>query len=297
MKVLKNWMVAMDFSDHDQTLIDYTYRLAQAFVPDEIIFIHITPRVEIPHEFLEKEPTSKKELLSQLEERVYQKFTDQGSVKCEVHEGTPYFDMWRESYIHHTDLIIFGEKNVKNGRKIVPENFIRKSFCSVLFVPRAEFQVNRIWVPVDFSSGSKAALEFADQIRATYHNAEIICHHVFETPSLNLVAKEQQEDYIKYYKQHSQEKMKVFIKPLKIKEVKFHCTPWVYVKPSDHVKEEAEAHNADLIVMSSGGKNRISSFLLGSNTMEMVQLEKHLPVLILKEKIDRVKAWDILTNL
>lgn len=56
MKVLKNWMVAMDFSEHDEILIDYTYHLAQAFVPEEIIFIHITPRIEIPIEFFEGGP-------------------------------------------------------------------------------------------------------------------------------------------------------------------------------------------------------------------------------------------------
>lgn len=287
----------MDFSDHDQILIDYTYHLAQAFVPDEITFIHIAPRVEVPKQFLTQELPTRGQLLAKMQKRVFATFVDTAAVKCEVHEGTPYFDMWRESYLHHTDLLIFGEKNIKGGRKIVPENFIRKSFCSVLFVPSAKFDIKRIWVPVDFSAGSRAALAFAEELRATYHNAEIVCHHVFETPSIGLIEKEQQEDYIKYFQDQSRQQMKEFVEPLKLREVKLHCTPWVYVKPSDHVKEEAEAHDADLIVMSSGGKSRLSSFLLGSNTMEMVQLEKSLPVLILKEKIDRIRAWDILTNL
>lgn len=290
-------MVAMDFSAHDMILMEYTHRLAQAFVPDEIVFIHITPRIEIPRKFLKEQPPTKEELLAKLEGTVYDKFKDRAVVKCEVHEGTPSFDMWRESFIHHTDLIIFGEKNLEKGRKIVPENFVRKSFCSVLFVPEGDFSFEKIWVPIDFSENSKDAIVFAEQLRSAYHRSHLTCHYVFETPSINLVAKDQQEEYIEYFKHQSRQKMEAFIAPLSIPDVDFHCSPWVYVKPSDHIKEEAEQAQADMIIMSSGGKNRISSYLLGSNTIEMIQLEKRLPVLILKNKVDKVKAWDILTNL
>jgi nucleotide-binding universal stress UspA family protein len=297
MNALKNWMVAMDFTNHDQHLIEYTHQLAQAFVPEEIIFNHITPRIEMPKRFLKEPPPSKEDLLEVLQEKVYSVFKDRYAVKCEIHEGTPYFDLWRESHIRHTDLLIIGEKNKQEARKIVPENFVRKSFCSVLFVPEKTKNIKSVWVPIDFSENSREALVFADQIRSTYHQAKITCHYVFETPSISLVAKDMQEEYTMFFKEESERKMEEFVKPLDLKDIEFHCTPWVYVKPSDHIKEEAENQGADIIVMNSGGKNRISSFLLGSNTMEMIQLEKNIPVLILKNKIDHVRAWDVLTNL
>jgi hypothetical protein len=36
---------------------------------------------------------------------------------------------------------------------------------------------------------------------------------------------------------------------------------------------------------------------LGSTTSELIKIEKTIPLMILKQKIDKVRVWDILTNL
>lgn len=291
-------MVGLDLTDHDDHLIGYTHYLAQSFIPEEIIFCHIKRRTEIPDRFRKQEDHSREEILKKIEDKVYSIFKDTANVRCEVHEGTPHFDIWRETYLHHTDLFIAGEKEIEYGRKIVPEKFIRKSFCSVLLVPIDASEIKSIWVPVDFSDNSKDALEVAIQAQSANHAANIICHNVFETPSLSLIDKDLRQEYVDYYKNDARDKMKEFLTSIpNSKGIKGRFTPWTEVDVANHIKEDAEKSKADIIIMSSGGKSRISTLLLGSTTAELVKLEKKIPLLILKQKINKVRAWDILTNL
>lgn len=298
MNDLKKWMVGLDLTDHDDHLIGYTHYLAQSFMPEEIVFIHIKKRNEIPDRFRKQKDYTREELKKMIEKKVYSIFQDTARVFCEVHEGTPYFDIWRETYLHHTDLFIAGEKDIEFGRKIVPEKFIRKSFCSVLFVPMEAKEIKSIWVPVDFSDNSKDAVEVAIQAQHDNHTSDITCHYVFETPSLSMIKEDLRDEYIDYYREESEKKMDAFLSGIENShEVKRHYSPWTEVDVARHVKEEAEKNNADIIIMSSGGKTRFSSLFLGSTTSELLRLEKTIPLLILKQKINKVRAWDILTHL
>lgn len=298
MKELKKWMVGLDLTEHDDHLIGYTHYLAQLFYPEEIIFIHIKRRIDIPDRFRRQEDHSREEIQKQIEKKVYSIFKDTASVKCEVHEGTPYFDIWRETFIHHTDLFIAGEKEIEYGRKIVPEKFLRKSFCSVLLLPLGANEIQKIWVPVDFSDNSRDAVEVALQAASSNHSAKVVCQNVFETPSLSLIDKELRKEYIDYYKDDAAKKMDEFLSTVPdAQDIKRIFTPWTEVDVANHIKEDAEKDQADIIIMSSGGKSRISTLLLGSTTQELIRLEKKIPLLILKQKINKVRAWDILTNL
>lgn len=298
MKDLKNWMVGLDLSDHDEHLIKYTYDLSNIFKPDEIVFSHIKTRNEIPDRFKTVEDDSREEILEQIKAKVTKVFKDQKNVKCEVHEGTPHFDLWRETFLHHTDLFLVGEKNIRDGRKLVPEKFVRKSFCSVLFVPPVTQPIKKIWVPIDFSESSKDAIEFAVQIREHCPGSSITCHYIFETPSIDLVDSELRKEYVDYFRNESAKQFKDYIEKVpNSAKIDIKLTPWLYADVADHVKEEAEEALADIIIMSSGGKTRITSLFLGSSTSELIKLEKKIPLVILKQKINRVTAWDILTHL
>ena len=196
------------------------------------------------------------------------------------------------------DRVILGEKAAPNGRKITPEKFVRKSFCSVLFVPEKTTPIRKIWVPTDFSENSRDALNTAIHLREIHPGAEIICHHVFETPSIDLIESEMRKDYVDHFRKEAQQQFEKYIEDVpKEVPIDIFLTPWLYASVSDHIKEDAEENLADIILMSSGGKSRFSTLFIGSSTSELIKLEKKIPVVILKERIDRVTAWDVLTNL
>ncbi|MFT4738130.1 MAG: nucleotide-binding universal stress UspA family protein [Cyclobacteriaceae bacterium] len=295
MKSLQKWMVALDFSKHDAHVLKYVKMLAVSYKPEQITFTHILARREVPERFRTESAPTRSDMLKSLNQKVFQVFEEASNLVCEVHEGRPSFDLWRETHLQRIDLLILGEKNQKSARKIVPESFIRKSFCSVLFVPEGPAIISHIWVPVDFSTNAKASVALAKELRKSNEHIQITCQHVFETPSLTLIDEETQPEYIEYYEEQSEEQLREFVEG--DKTISTVSTQWLYVKPSDHIRDQAELQGADLIVMGSGGKNRFSSLFLGSNTTEMVHLEKSIPVLILKTREDTVKAWDILSNL
>jgi nucleotide-binding universal stress UspA family protein len=76
--------------------------------------------------------------------------------------------------------------------------------------------------------------------------------------------------------------------PLKSRFTEIHQS---YV--ANGIRMEAERESANLIVMAAGGKSRFSRFFLGSETEELLQTEKKVPLLIIKKKMEHVRLWDL----
>jgi len=160
MENFKNWMVGLDLTSVDETILAYTQYLAEIFSPEKIHFVHIAN----PEALSGKEP-NKEAIKAEMEVLVGGYFKDHPGTICEVYDGKPLFELWRESYLHNTDLFIVGSKHLENGRGIMPKKFVRKSFCSVLFIPEGtKPRIDKILVPTDFSEYSSVALQSAIEI-------------------------------------------------------------------------------------------------------------------------------------
>ena len=61
------------------------------------------------------------------------------------------------------------------------------------------------------------------------------------------------------------------------------------------IHNQALDHHADLVLMAAGGKSRFSNLFLGSETEQMAQHEHQIPLLIVKQKRDYVKLWDLVS--
>lgn len=298
MQELKKWMVGLDLTEFDDHLIGYTQYLSKFFDPEEIVFVHIKKRIEIPLKFRKSQEISREEIRKEMEKKVFALFDPKADpVKCEVHEGTPSFELWRETYLHHTDLFIVGEKQQEHGRRITPEKFIQKSFCSVLFVPIDASEIKSVWVPVDFSENSKDAFLVAKHFNRLHDGGTMYCQYVFETPNLNLIKEDLHKEYIDFYKEESEKNMQHFLEGMEAENLETVYTQWTKEDVANHIKEEAESRQADIIVAASRGHSGITNLLLGSTSNELISLEKKIPLLILKKRIDKVRAWDVLTNL
>ena len=302
MENLKTWMVGLDFTEIDQTLIAYVKELAQRIMPQKIYFVHVHPfwpdaiHVHLPKEAREPDLGSLKE---RMESVVYDVMTPSDQIEFKVFEGRPSFDLWRETYLLKIDLFIAGSKPKHKGRGILPRKFVKKSFCSVLFVPEgASLSMEKIWIPTDFSEYSSWALEEALLIARGSANAQLICQNVYEYPQAYFYHDFPPMDVKTLIKEYAETSYKEFVGAIDLKETK--VTPVynlrVHTSIAQHIQEEAEAQAADLIVMASGGKSRISQMFLGSTTDKLVQLEHKIPLLILKHKQRQVRFWDLLTG-
>lgn len=303
MKSYNTWMVALDFTSMDDTLLAYTKFLSEALKPNMIYFSHVNRGLVMPdsvhiHMTDLKRP-DRGELQEKLEAKVAEYFENGIETDCMVFDGKPKFELWRDTYAFDVDLFIAGSKKKHKGRGIIPKKFVRKSFCSVLFVPE-DFpgKVKSILVPVDFSESSKQVLEKAIVLAESVENCEITCLHVFESPySWDFVTLPFKE-YIKLFKDEASKNYNEFMEGVDDKGVEIKGRLVLRELPhiADHIKEIAEDENTDLIMMSAGGKSRFSAIVLGSETEKLVQVEKDFPVMILKEKSETVKYWDLVST-
>jgi len=300
MDPLKKWLVALDLTDHDQSILKYTKLLSDVLHPDHIEFVFISHRLaDAVHIHLPQKLRypAYDDLFEKLSREVYEYFSVEDPVSCEVMDGPVQFDLWKETYVKDIDLFIAGSKPKHRGMGLFPRKFVRKSFCSVLLVPEVDMEkLSKIWVPVDFSEQSGEALSMAIRMSQEVEpNAEVCAHHVYQLPhgyfyegfprdeilnAVKLAAEDQFDEFSRKYNANHTLLSSIFTELNKS-------------YAANNIKQEAEAAEADLIVMASGGRSRFSNLFLGSETEELVQLVTKVPLLILKKKSDHVKLWDL----
>ncbi|HEY9170336.1 MAG TPA: universal stress protein [Lutibacter sp.] len=151
-----------------------------------------------------------------------------------------------------------------------------------------------ILVPIDFSDQAKYAAKVASDI-ARFTNSKIFLLHMLElptgiidpagygsssnTPSAMLFLKRAHEKFEEF-------KKLPFLEGLDVEDsVQFH-------KAYDGILDESRKQNADLIVMGSKGTSGLEEMLVGSNTEKIVR-NSEVPVLVIKQEIDKFKIENI----
>ncbi len=300
MKTLKKWLVGLDLSDHDDAIIRFTKQLSDILRPEHIEFVHVSHQLpDAVHVHLPASlqyPTYD-HLFDKLNKEVYKYYSSQDPVSCEVMDGPVQFDLWHETWVKEIDLFIAGGKPRHQGRGIFPKRFVRKSFCSVLFVPQeVPKQLDKILVPTDFSDRSGEALALAlHMAAASGDNIDVVLHHLYKMPHAYYYQGFPKEEVLEAVKNEAQEECNSFLQqfnpdqsPLEI-TIKKLLTSFV----AESVHQEAIQEEAGLILMAAGGKSRWSNIFLGSETEQMVQIEKEIPLLILKDRRNYVKLWEL----
>jgi len=295
-----NWMVGLDFSKVDEALINYVRYLSTVLKPVKIFFIHVIRDRDFHHKLNKEEnieiPT-KDQVLSDLKKAAREEDFNV-SVEHMVFEGDASFELWRETYVYDVDLFAVGHKSVSEGRGALPKKFVRKSFCSVLFVPETSpASIEKILVPVDFSDLSKISADLAFKL-ASKSNASVALQHVFDAPHGYFYQRMSKEKYLAAYKEYISLEFEHFVTRVATHDLDFERI--ISNREEDTVAEQvletAVAKNVNFILMSAGGKSRLSQLFLGSVTEKMVQLDKTIPLLIVKQKIEDVSLLDILTT-
>ena len=300
MEPLKKWLVGLDLTDHDHSILAYTKLLSEALCPDHIEFVYISHRfadevhIHLPETL--KYPDYD-DLVEKLKNEVYEIFPEKDNVSCKVLDGPIQFDLWKESYVQDIDLFIAGSKPRHKGRGLFPRKFVRKSFCSVLLIPKElREKIAKIWVPVDFSYQSGRALQLAIKLSKDMEPTPEVCaHHVYQLPHAYYFKgfpREQILDAVKKSADQQFEKFTDHYNP-QGSPLTSCMTELDESYAANSIKSEAEAAESDLIIMSSGGRSRFAKFFLGSETEYLVQKQTTMPLLILKKKEEQVKLWDL----
>lgn len=192
---------------------------------------------------------------------------------------------------HDVDLIVMGSHGRRGFRRLllgsVTAEVVRLAPMPVLVVRHAPDRdapedVDRVVVPVDFSTGTEAALRIAAELAATFDVPIELVHAVEPIPYVQMaypIAVDNEE-----FKTHAQGRMESLAADLDVPvEVR---TSTVIGMAEDVVIEVAGQSSSPLVVMSSHGHTGLARVLLGSTTERLLR-KAPCPVLVVRGEEER----------
>ncbi len=289
----RNIIVPIDFSEFSGKAVEAAQQIA----------VHFRSRVTLAHVMITPpddphmpESADYQKYLEKYKARISQKMEVQmSSVEGEsvpidyvILHGISPADVLQE-YIteNNYDLIIIGTHGVSGYRRFVQgsvaEQMVRVASVPVMTVHRSvkNHQIKRILVPIDFSSYSQQALNFADAFARKY-DARLVFLHVIEQeiyPSLYEESLESifeidpnlQDSVIRNLQDFIEDHIDTkFVEGCKVREGLAHKEIVAFAK-----------ENFDLIIIATHGLSGLEYLLLGG-TAEKVIRWASCPVLVVK---------------
>ncbi len=270
MNLLKSILVAIDFTESSENILQNSINFAKTF-KSNITLIHVLPD-DIGNEkvgLLVKNAATDK-----LEE------TNKRLLEAGVETGAPileYGNYWEKivdtAERTHANLLMVGSGNKKTDDTFqlgsTAEKIIRKSNKPVFVVKSGQtLTVKNIICPVDFSMESKRALNSAIII-ARMVDAKLVILSVyrgFKPNFANLDASEiNKTRFVEY-----QQEFESFLKDFNLIDLN-HEKHLVNGEPSQEILKFIRQENSDLLIMGTTGRSGISKVLMGSVTEKVIR--------------------------
>jgi nucleotide-binding universal stress UspA family protein len=291
-KKFNNILVSLDLTEMDDFLIRYTNFIVDTFSPASITFLHVMHPVEIPEEIRAsfpdfKEPVDKL-IREELEEKTNELFNAKVDFSVIVKQGLTTDTLVRYAKNNKVDLTIMGKKIGYEGQGGITRKVTSLTPSSVLLITEtAPYNMNHVWVRMDFSKISIDALKMAHSIKEQT-GAKVTCHNVFKLP-LNYFPQQTEKQEKKLIDQMTKYGIKEYQKILKKLNLNEEDYPCVFNLDKENSEAQILYHRAvqnqaDLILSGSKMKSGLTHVILDNTSEKLAGGGKSLPVLIVKDK-------------
>jgi nucleotide-binding universal stress UspA family protein len=302
MKDRRIWVVALDLTPMDKTILDYVSKMSEALSPKEVHFVHVLAEFDNyaydNSEFRNLMNMLAAEKLAQVEKKVATYFSKSTiSFFSHLEQGEPFEEIIRLSTEVNASGVIVGKKRSAMGSGIISERLSRNLPCDFLLIPASTtFRLERIMVATDFSDHSSLAMVKAQDIKDSIPTATIYAHHSYAVPMGYSKSGKTFEQYANIVLATAEDAMKKWLK-----QFKHACTPVFSLVKSDdtssRILASAVEKQVDMIVMGSKGQSRISLAFLGSYTLKLLKQNQKIPVLIVKKEGENMNLLDALKRM
>ncbi len=285
----KRWMVGLDLTEMDQTIVSWVNYLCSIFKPDAIYFVHVEKNLDMP-EYVPDEWSESFKVADEDQRMVIEKILaenfEEGFVEThiEVLEGKPFDTLLHWVQVKKIDLFIAGKKEAVKGSGILPHKLSRKLSCSVIFIPEiAPQEIKKALIPIDFSEHSKLAVETALVVREATGSMELTCLHIYNVPLGYYKTGKSYEEFAEIMAKHAKTEFDRFSgnydSPLNYKSLllKDGSVP-------ELVQQEIENDDYQLLILGSKGQTLGSFILLGSTAEKLIQSNSKSLTWIVKKK-------------
>lgn len=293
MHTLKNLLVALDLSPMDNQLMQYLTYFSQALLPDSITFMHVIPTNTISREAFatatDQQAYYDARILTvtqQLEQLVNKHWGHRSDTikRIQVLTGHPLKTLLQHNVEHAYDLIVVGKKNVSSGSGIVAQKLARHTTTSILFIPQhAPVVCKEVFIPVDFSDYSLAALQLGIQLSPLLDDPTLHVAHVYDVPpAVSIQMSRTPQQFTHIIQENSSEAMKKFVakaKPGKV-NLQTHLMHNANSTTARQLITYAEVNQLSLVIIGAKGHTALSALLLGSITEKMLLSSLQIPILV-----------------
>lgn len=278
-------LVALDFSDADHGLLTFLANWSEWCSVDRVYLVHITEDLtllQLP-EHLFHLPADE-ELEQQIRLKAEKYLPDlMPKVQIEVHEGDVYEKILRISRIKECDLLILGQKPVKDGSGLMPRRLLRHSSASVLLVPnQKKYRLDKILTAIDFSEHSALAVQLASGLKGG--EAQLYCMHWYRSAFSFMHSAESTREASEHLKRRAEELWHSFKRELQIENAGFLLHPSDGQSAEALVQEAIHSLDADLLVLGSKGQTASLSVLIGSFAEKIADHPMGIPLLIVRKR-------------
>ncbi|MHA6247823.1 universal stress protein [Pontibacter sp. CAU 1760] len=297
-------LVGLDLSPADDTLMEYTAFLCTELEISYVCFIHVEKSLEIPFELLQDVQrdnlTAEERFRQMISEKVNGAFQNIPQVETEVvvDEGTPLKQLLHWTKVKEIDLIIVCRKLRLHGSGVLAQKLLRTGRNSVLFVPEAyEPRLRRIVVSMDFSKYSDTALDRVLHSALSKPGVQVVCLHVYQVPTGYITLGISYEEFDERMRGFARDKYDSLT--ARFPELK-ERGEFVLVRQGeqDNIGElvvmEAKRVHADMLVIGAKGMSAAALFVLGSVTEKVLRKDMDIPLLVVKNKDEKVGFIDAL---
>ncbi|NBC08414.1 MAG: universal stress protein [Bacteroidetes bacterium] len=293
MKNYQNLLVGLDLTEMDSVLLRYARFLVQALPKIKKVYFFHNIRFDYPEEaeaLLDELERPLPELIEEeVKDKVESNFLQEGhevdwEILIESHYSTAE-QIAKTVKQKEIQLSLFGKKLSYQGAGLVSGKLLRQSaFKSDLIVlpETAPHSLNRILVPVDFSSASRKAMQAAHHV-AEETKGQVSCQHVYTIPN-HYFPFIPVQGFRKSMEQEAQENYKKFRNGLPEPLQGIPCE-FTYARnrtTAEAIYDHAISGKKDMIAIGSHGRSAVPTVLLGSTATQVLQFEFHIPVLVVR---------------
>ncbi|MBV7440749.1 universal stress protein [Weeksellaceae bacterium TAE3-ERU29] len=288
MNKVKNILVALDLTDIDVKLIEYTSVIADKLGAEKVYFLHNIKKFELAELF--KEQLDKIDIENIIEENIEKLLKRHYTAPIEneilVSEDPDTVSLIR--YIvtkFEINLVVLGNKNNINGSGTVSSKLLHSLRCDILSVNReAELPKGNFLATTDFSKFSVTAIQKANAMAQLFGENKIDVLHIFKIPQVYFPYLEPKASLEKAEK-HSSAKLDKFIKKNQLENKVNPILKSAGDKSiSKQIREIAKEQNTDIIFISGRGQNSFNAFLAGSVCEALFTSKLKRPLWIVRGK-------------
>jgi len=294
MEPIKKILVALDMTEMDDTLIDFSSFVTKSSLATDIYFMNVMKTQNVPEE-LEKEypemvPHAVNDRENIIKKKIDKTFKPHKEINTHivVEKGQPSKAILKFTKVEGIDVIIIGNKKTLPGSGVIAQRLARRAGCKLLIIPENHTPVlDRILVPIDFSEYSKQALEYAMYIsRNNDGKVELICQNVYNVPVGYHYTGKSYEEFARVMKKNAEKNFQKFISDIDTSGVTI--TPVYSLDENDDITTDivdmARDKEVSGIIIGAKGRSATTALFLGSMAEKLMQVVKDYPLTVVRPK-------------